>query len=711
MKTRTLIFCLAIGLSHLQTEGQQTITQYLSGKDKDHTLAWDFFCTTGRRSGKWDKIPVPSNWELQGFGTYNYFTDKENPDEQGLYRHAFAIDAAWAGKRIYIVFEGSMTDTEVKINGKSAGAVHQGGYYRFKYDITSLVRKGKNLLEVKVSKRSANASINQAERKADFWQFGGIFRPVYLEIVPQTHIDRMAIDAKADGSLRIDVFTLGARSRGVIRAEVQTLNGRRVGEELTAEVGEGSVGAGENDATGGPVTLRGTVPGINAWNPESPVLYNLVVSISDGSGRLLHTVTQRFGFRTMELRVHDGIYVNGKRVIFKGVCRHSEWPETGRTLSKDISILDVNLMKDMNMNAVRMSHYPPDQHFLDVCDSLGMFVLDELTGWQAKYDTVIGKKLVKELVVRDVNHPSIVLWDNGNEGGWNTGLDDQFRLYDPQDRRVIHPWEKFNGTDTRHYPDYNYVENSVLYGQDIFFPTEFMHGNYDGGGGAGLEDYWQLILRHPHAGGGFIWVFADAGILRTDKDSVLDTAGDQGPDGVLGPHREKEGSYFTIKELWSPVVIDRKIIPPDFDGRIAVENRYIFTNLDQCRFSWKLVSFPAPGAATTGSLVSASGVLPSFALAPGEKGFLSLPLPATWRDCDALYLTAVDPHGRELFTWTWPVKGPEEIEKAALAATGQAMKTGASYVSGSKEGTHFVVSADGIRYYFDTATGYIEKVV
>ncbi len=108
---------------------------------------------------------------------------------------------------------------------------------------------------------------------------------------------------------------------------------------------------------------------------------------------------------------------------------------------------------------------------------------------------------------------------------------------------------------------------------------------HDGGGGAGLEDYWSLILKHPYGAGGFIWVFADAGILRTDKDSVLDTAGDQGPDGVLGPHREKEGSYYTIKELWSPVYIDRKSIPADFDGKIAVENRYIFTNLDQCRFS------------------------------------------------------------------------------------------------------------------------------
>ena len=213
-------------------------------------------------------------------------------------------------------------------------------------------------------------------------------------------------------------------------------------------------------------------------------------------------------------------------------------------LSKAISIMDVNLMKDMNMNAVRMSHYPPDQHFLDVCDSLGLFVLDELTGWQNKYDTIVGKKLVKEMVVRDVNHPSIIFWDNGNEGGWNTALDDQFKLYDPQNRVVLHPWEKFNGTDTRHYPDYNYVANSALYGNDVFFPTEFMHGNYDGGAGAGLEDFWNAIINHPYGAGGFIWVFADGGIRRVDQDSTMDTANDSAPDGILGPHREKEGQFL-----------------------------------------------------------------------------------------------------------------------------------------------------------------------
>jgi len=693
--TLLLIICgfLLPGLL-LKATAQATQIVYLSGTDKDHTVTWDFFCTTGRNSGRWDKIQVPSNWELQGFGTYNYFQDTKNPDEQGLYKYHFNSEAAWGKKKIFIVFEGAMTDTKVMINGQLAGPIHQGGYYQFRYDITSLVKTGDNLLEVTVSKKSANASINLAERRADFWQFGGIFRPVYLEIVPQNYIDHIALDAKADGSLTVDVFAPECKSENRITAEVQTLAGEKVEATIFAKAIPGQA----------PAVLQGSIKNIVAWNPEFPRLYNLIVSLKDANGITIHQIKQRFGFRTMELRLHDGIYVNGKKVILKGVCRHSEWPESGRTLSKAISIMDVNLMKDMNMNAVRMSHYPPDPHFLDVCDSLGMFVLDELTGWQNKYDTVVGTMLVKEMVVRDVNHPSIIFWDNGNEGGWNTALDNQYKLYDPQNRVVLHPWEKFNGTDTRHYPDYNYVANSSLYGNDVFFPTEFMHGNYDGGAGAGLEDFWNAILKHPYGAGGFIWVFADGGIRRVDQDSTMDTANDSAPDGMLGPHREKEGSFFTIKELWSPVVIDRKSVPPGFDGNLSVENRYIYTNLNQCKFYWKLVKFPSPEENSVKYDVIAKGQTVSPSLSPGEKGYLHIDLPKDWQTADALYLTAIDPHARELFTWTWPIILPGQIKRFVINAS-------ASKIITEDSDTSLIVTSSGIKYVFSKTNGQLQKVV
>jgi len=583
-----LVLSLAV---FMQLGAQGTETYYLSGRDNTDAVEWDFYCTEGRGSGTWTTILVPSCWELQGFGTYNYghATEEERGKEKGLYRHIFKADPKWKGKKINLIFEGSMTDTEVKINGKSAGPQHQGAFYRFGYDISKLLKYGRdNLLEVTVSKHSRNESVNDAERRADYWIFGGIFRPVYLEIKPSESIERIAIDASDNGNLFADIFLNNPEKANRLEVALFDLKGRVIQNPILMNIKKG-IKEQEIHIKFGDVL---------SWSPESPDLYLLSIKLMKDD-QILHQIGERIGFRTVEIRERDGVYVNGVKIRFKGVCRHSFWPETGRTTSKSMSIQDVLLMKEMNMNAVRMSHYPPDPHFLDVCDSLGLFVLDELAGWQAAYDTEVGKKLVKEMVIRDVNHPSVVIWDNGNEGGWNTDLDDEFIKYDPQKREVIHPYEKFRKTDTNHYIDYNYGTHDSFNGSHIFFPTEFLHGLYDGGLGAGLEDYWNLMLERPRAAGGFLWVFADEAVVRTDLNGMLDADGNHAPDGILGPHREKEGSFYAIKEIWSPVYFEDVLIHEDFDGRLNVENRFHYTSLDKCTFQyrWYRLAGPAgPGA-------------------------------------------------------------------------------------------------------------------
>lgn len=686
-----MIYRLLIAFTCLfsAASAQETLINYLSGTDKDHTVPWEFMVTTGQNSGKWSTIGVPSNWEFQKFGTYNYYTDRENPDEKGLYKYHFKTQPAWKNKKIFLVFEGAMTDTEVKVNGQLAGPIHQGGFYQFKYDISSLLTNDDNLLEATVSKRSANASINQAERKADFWEFGGIYRPVYLKIVPQTFIDRVAIDAKANGAFGMQVFTQNTSARQTIEAQVQELNGKPVGKPFALAAGDSTY-------------LKSHLAAVKNWNPEQPNLYQVVVSVKEGA-RTIHAIKQRFGFRTVEFRPRDGFYVNDVRVVFKGVCRHSEWPESGRTLSRNIHLLDIGLIKEMNMNAVRMSHYPPDQEFLDLCDSLGLFVLDELTGWQASYDTATARRLVKEMVPRDVNHPSIIIWDNGNEGGWNRGVDGDFAWYDPQKRFVMHPWEKFNGTDTKHYPDFNYITNSVLYGNEVFYPTEFMHGLFDGGHGAGLDDFWNEMKKHPYYAGGFLWSLHDEGAVRTDKGGIIDVAGNAAPDGIVGPHREKEGSFYTIKEIWSPVIVRTKTLPQKFDGSIKIENNYLYTNLNQCTFQWSLVKFAkANDAAIETSLVS-KGTVKSPSLSPGETGWLDLPI-TKGMNADALYLTAYDPKGKEIFTWSWPMHTAGEIAKPAETVPA------ASGITTKNEDNTFSISCDNITYNFDKITGFLNKV-
>lgn len=637
---------------------QQTEKVYLSGTGSNDTKQWEFMCTGGMKANKWTTIAVPSCWELQGFGKYDYGYAKDSVrgKEKGIYKHTFNVPAAWKGKVINIVFEGVMTDAEVKVNGKSAGEMHQGAFYAFKYDISKLLKYGKeNILEVTVAKHSANASVNEAERKGDYWIFGGIFRPVYLEVLPMKRMEKIMIDAKADGTFRAYVLVANQfPNPDTIHYAVQT----KITELVTNKVVD------QFDVKDGKsFEFSKMIPAIKAWNPESPNLYQATFTLF-ASGKLCQVETRKFGFRTVELKQRDGIYVNGVKMKLKGVNRHSFRPETGRTTSKQISIEDVLLMKGMNMNAVRMSHYPPDDHFLDVCDSLGLFVMDELAGWHGNYDTKTGSKLVKEMMEHDASHPSIILWSNGNEGGHNFDLDTLFTLYDLQKRPLVHPWQLFNGVETQHYREYHYGIGNYEYGREIVMPTEFLHGWYDGGHGAGLEDYWEKMWHNPLSAGGFLWDFADNAVVRHDLNDSLDTDKHRAADGILGPHLEKEGSYYAIKEIWSPVHFERKEITDAFDGKLHIENRYHFTNTNHCSFSWKLRRFDVQ------SLNEVAGTAIAPVIAPGEKGILQLNLPTSWKDYDVLYVTANGPDGKELFTWSFVISSPKRTGERMIVKEG-----------------------------------------
>lgn len=495
-------------------------------------------------SKKWTKIGVPSCWELQGFGNYNYGfdykTDKKLHDEHGLYKHEFSVPKEWKSKDVKIVFEGVMSDTEVKLNGKPAGEIHQGSFYEFKYDISKLLKYGEqNLLEIKVNKVSSNTSINFAERNADFWIFGGIYRPVYLKISPKEHIERVAIDAKANGDINVDIFSASKKFESV-NLFLSDLNGNKL-QNLPLKLSQ---------IKNAKWHISTKAKNIKTWNPEKPNLYILNIELLDKNKNILHSVNERIGFRTVEVVEADGIYVNGKRIKFKGVNRHSFYPSSGRTTSKELSIQHVKMMKDMNMNAVRMSHYPPDIHFLEACDSLGLFVIDEVCTWHSPHlDTEVGKKIIKETVIRDVNHPSILLWANGNETGWNTELDDDYAIWDIQKREVLHPWNIFRKTNTMHYPSYHIFAYDSYAKDKIYFPTEFLHGLYDGGHGAGLDDYWKQMWNMPLSAGGFLWDFADEAVVRTDKNNILDTDGNHAADGIVGLMAKKRLVILLLKKF------------------------------------------------------------------------------------------------------------------------------------------------------------------
>ncbi len=673
-------------------DATETRKLMLSGHGPEDAVPWDFTVSSGRRAGERATIPVPSNWQQQGFGTYQYgLQQTDRTKGVGTYRRTFTVPSGWKDQRIRLIFDGAMTDTRVTVNGVQAGPVHQGGYYRFGFDISKLVKVGEtNTVEVEVAEASSNPDTERAERIADFWDFAGIFRPVWLEATPMQAIEHSAVDARANGDLSVDVALAAPRDVTRVEGQVTDAAGRPVGAPFTARIPGGGTGR---------VRLSTRIANPSLWSAERPTLYNLALTLYRGD-QAVHRTRERFGFRTFEVRPGQGLYLNGQRVLLKGVNRHSFRPDTARTLTREDNYDDVRTIRAMNMNAVRMSHYPPDEAFLKAADELGLYVLDELSGWQHAHSTAIGRRLVREMVDRDVNHPSILFWDNGNEGGFNRELDGEFERYDPQNRPVLHPWELHDDVDTKHYPDYADLTRRLA-GPNLVMPTEFMHALYDGGGGAGYDDYWGAIARSPRGAGGFIWAFADEGIARTDQGGAIDNYGTNAPDGIVGARHEKEASYYAVPDVLSPVQIATPRLDASFGGRLSVTNGYDFTSLDAVKFQWRTLRFARPGDASTAPRVLRQGQT-TAAIAPHATSDLSLPLPADWRQADALSVTARKGED-ELWTWVWPVEGV--ATPAGFGGTGRATTP-----SATRDGGTVRLVAGDVVARFDSRSGLLTDV-
>lgn len=685
MRKTILLFLAFVSALAAGAQDVETHKQYLSGRGADSMVKWDFYCAGGRNSGKWTKIGVPSCWELQGFGTYQYgvrFSGAHPEgiaDEHGLYKYEFTLPESWQGRQIELVFEAVMTDARVKINGRKAGkGLHQGGFCPFRYDVSDRVffGKKKNRLELDVAKESEDGNVNLAERRGDYWNFGGIIRPVYIISKPAQNISRVAINALMDGTFNATAYLNRAVAGASVLTEILDSKGR--------VVAKGSTDCRSSDHAD--VCLKADKPKL--WSAETPNLYTARFSLLSANGKVLHIEEQKFGFRTIEYRASDGVYINGHKVIFKGVNRHSFRPESGRTLSKTLNIEDVNTIKAMNMNAVRLSHYPADPEFYEACDSLGLYVLDELPGWHGHHGTVIGSQLVKDMVTRDVNYPCIIFWDNGNEGGFNYELEPVFHEYDPQNRVVLYPWSNRNGFETVHYRSWGETQE-YMRKPEIFMPTEFLHGLYDGGHGAGLADYWKIMMQNPRCAGGFLWDYADEAVVRTDQNGQLDCQGNFGADGIVGPHLEREGSFYTIKEVWSPVELNLLS-----NGKLEVKNHYDFLNLNTVNIAYEYVKMPKPGEEA--EKVLAKGSLPKADVPAHGSHVFSLPQQPS--GCDAMRVSVVDGSGRNVITRVFanPVKYSEFKGNGGFKV--------------SENGDEIMVSGNGMTYNFSKQTGYLKGI-
>jgi hypothetical protein len=725
---------LALMLAASSASAQQTQIQYLSGTDKDNTVPWQFSVSSGRNAGIATTIPVPSCWQAMGFGTYSYPQNTgsgmtSSNAETGFYTNTFAVPSAWAGKKIFLVFEGVLTDASASINGQSVGPTHQGGYYEFRYDVTPYVVVGAstNILRVTVRKYSANASVEDAEEgNPDYWVFGGIYRPVYLEAKPSAYIDYVAANPLANGNITNTVYLGGITTNYSVQAFVTDTKNVQLGNVFSNSVSAGATN----------VVLSASLPTPNPWSSESPTLYALTVQLVDTNGVVVHSVTNQIGFRTITLVAQQGFFVNGKKVIMRGVCHHEEWPTTGRTSSLLQNSNDVAMMKDMNFNAVRESHYPQNKTFLEQCKRQGLYVLEEMDSYQRQIDIPNGAQHIYEMIRRDVNDPCIIAWDNGNEATWsgttlgsldggNADSTNYYALYDVQNRPVVRPQHtqlnNLNNLLDDHYPSYSSFTNNLGAGKTAYSCTEILHSLYDGGGGASLQEYWDAERTAPNGVGMFVWSWDDQGVVRTDQGGIMDVRGQSAPDGLVGPYREKEASYYTYKAIYSPVQIGAPN-PAAFTGTLAVTNRFDFTDLNQCKFNWQLGWFfdatdPtnnfSTNALTGGLLIGANSgnfsgpSLPSGASGIGTSGTLTLPsFPGGWTNYDALRLTATDACGNNIYTWTWPLRTQTQIRDRILGK----ISLSAPIISAGTNATEIIVTNGARVFHFSKTTGVINSL-
>src|SRR4051794_32742262 len=562
----------------------------------------------------WDRLPVPSHWQLHGYGAPAYtnvrypfpvdppFVPDENPT--GDYRRTFEAPAAFGGPAV-LRLVGVDSCARLWLNGSYLGTT-RGSRLPAEFDVGDVLRPGAaNVLAVRVHQWSSGSYLEDQ----DMWWLSGIFRDVTLQLRPSGAIDDVFVHADYDhvtgsGHLRVDVEGAG------VRVSVPEL--------------------GIDVAAGEPVRVER----VEAWSAEVPRLYEAVVASE--SERLLLQV----GFRRVV--VEDGLLlVNGHRVQLHGVNRHEFDPDAGRAVSEAVMRRDIELMKAHNVNAVRTSHYPPHPRFLELCDEFGLYVIDECDlethgffplQWRrnpsaepAWREALVDR--MRRTVERDKNHPSIIMWSLGNESGSGANLGAMAswaRERDPS--RPLHYEHDWSCRDvdvySRMYASHAEVdalgrrEEPLLEDPDLdarrrgmpFILCEYAHAM--GTGPGGLSEYQALFERHPRCQGGFVWEWIDHGIRQGSRFAY---GGDFGEplhdgnfvaDGLLFPDRTPSPGLIEFKKVIEPVRITGA------PGVVRIENRHDFRDLSHLEFVW---AFEEEGVAVADGTLRA-GPLPAGAV-------------------------------------------------------------------------------------------------
>jgi beta-galactosidase/beta-glucuronidase len=623
----------------------------------------------------WDKITVPSNWQMLGYGKPNYTNvrypypvdpprvPQDNPS--GIYRRTFDLPEVWSGKEVFLAFEGVNSAFYVWVNGKQVG-YSQGAHLPAEFRLTPYLRSGENLLVAQVFQWSDGAYLEDQ----DMWRLNGIFRDVYLFATPAVHMRdvrvRTDLDAAyTDAVLHVQVTLRhygGSGWEGLARAlrdlKREASAGYRVAARLVdadgAITAQGEIGPAVSIDAGAEVTLEASFPvaAPAKWSAEEPNLYALLLTLMGPDGATLEVERVNVGFRKIEIR--SGVFLfNGAPIKLQGVNRHDTHPDLGHAVTLESMIQDVVLMKQHNINAVRTSHYPNDPRWYDLCDRYGLYVVDEADlechgfgtvgeqdqisedpAWEAAYlDRAI------RLVERDKNHPCVIMWSLGNESGYgrnHVAMADWIHQHDPTipvhyegatgwgNRSGAKPFVGVVDVYSTMYPT---VERIIQEGQQSdnplpFFMCEYAHAM--GNGPGNLKEYWDAIRAHPRLLGGCVWEWVDHSVRQHTEsgEAWFAYGGDFGDqpndgnfcvDGLNCPDRTPYPGLIEYKKVLEPVQVKAVDLAA---GRVTVANRYAFRSLEHVECAWRI---------TRDGEVLQQGSVSGLNVGPGGEAGLTIP--------------------------------------------------------------------------------------
>ncbi|MGG1553412.1 glycoside hydrolase family 2 TIM barrel-domain containing protein [Paenibacillus ferrarius] len=583
----------------------------------------------------WDEIPVPSNWQLHGYGAPLYSSSKypypvdpphipqENPT--GSYLRQFQIPDSWTDSTVLLVFDSVDAAFHVWVNGMEAG-FGQGSHNRMEFDITTFIRPGENRLAVRVYQWSTGSYLEDQDK----WRLSGIFRDVLLLAVPRTYLRDVRVRTVLDGSYQEGVLELNAAFRHTTgrKAEAVSLQAELL-DAFTHTVAEPVTQAAQPAVREeSEVCIRIQVNRPALWSAEQPNLYMLLLTVRGESGQVTEVHRYTVGFR--DVRVKDGkLLVNGSRVVIRGVNRNEFDPELGFVTTMEAMVQDIKLMKQHNINTVRCSHYPNDERWLELCDRYGLYVIDEadlethgcvflgeISRWidnpdeRTAYESSLAEDpgwkdafmdRIIRLVERDKNHPSVIVWSLGNESGYGPNHDAMaawVREADPT--RLIH-YERAKDAPIVDIVSSMYPSIDMLKAEGMktnekrpYLMVEFGHamGNSLGN----QKEYWDTVYQYPRLCGGLIWEWMDLSICCQSKSGGCEFkyGGDFGDvpnsghfciDGLLFPDRRIKPSLLEFKKAIEPVTVH----PVNMEqGLICIGNKYDILTLEHLNANWFL---------------------------------------------------------------------------------------------------------------------------